>query len=329
MDVTRREFLKDATVGTLAASALLAGDRAEAAPPAAMPQRTLGRIGRKVSLLAFGMAPLGSDNSTPDHVERVVGEAIDQGVNYIDVAPIYGSPEQRYGNAEMKLKALLARRRGEVFLVTKVNNSRPDRDGVQHQLEESLRRMGTDHVDAVHIHNLADFDMDRVLGDDGALAGLRRAKDRGLTRHIGVSGHARPNRFARLLDTGQIDLTMVALNFADRHNYDFEGLVLPAARRNGTAIMAMKVLGGTKNWQYDGHTQAALADYHERAIRYTLGLPGVCAAVIGFNNREELQTALEVVRRYRPLSTAERAALLEEGKRIAQARGEYFGPTSG
>src|SRR5438876_7360555 len=110
--------------------------------------------------------------------------------------------------------------------------------------------------------------------------------------------------------TGEIDLTMNALNFADRHNYDFEGLVLPVAQKHGTAVVAMKVLGGAKEWRYDGHTPATLADYHARAIRYSLGLPGVCTAVIGFGNLDEVRQAVAVARAYRPLSAAERAALL-------------------
>src|SRR5438105_4153589 len=165
----------------------------------------------------------------------------------------------------------------------------------------------------------------RVLGRTG-IKGRRR---RGLIRCIDTSGHMRPPRFVTAVETGDIDLTMNALNFADRHNYDFEGLVLPAARKHGTAVVAMKVLGGAKNWQYDGHTPATLADYHARAIRYSLGLPGVCTAVIGFGSLDEVRQAAAVARAYRPLSAGERADLLREGQKLAQARGLYYGPVSG
>jgi aryl-alcohol dehydrogenase-like predicted oxidoreductase len=280
-------------------------------------------------MIGFGLAPLGSDNTTPEEATRIVAAALDLGVTYLDVAPVYGSDEQKHGNAESKLKEVLRRRRAEAFLVTKVNSQRPTRDGVLRQLEESLRRMGVDSVDAVHIHNLGDFDMEKVFTPDGTLGGLLEARRRGLLRHIGASGHMRPARFARAFETGEIDLCMNALNFADRHTYDFEGLMLPAARKHNVGIVAMKVLGGAVKWQYDGKTPATLAAHHERAIRYSLGLPGVACAVIGFANEAEVRQAVDVARAYRPLSDEERAALLAEGRQLAAARGEYYGPVSG
>src|SRR5207247_8498475 len=141
-------------------------------------------------------------------------------------------------DAEAKLKPALRGTRDRVFLVTKVNPSAADAAGVQRQIETSLKRMGVDHLDAVHIHNLGDFDMNKVLTEEGALGGLKEARRRGLIRFIGTSGHMRPARFATAIATGDIDLTMNALNFADRHNYDFEGLVLPVARKHGTAVVA-------------------------------------------------------------------------------------------
>jgi aryl-alcohol dehydrogenase-like predicted oxidoreductase len=287
-----------------------------------MPARTLGRTGVKVSLIGFGMAPLGSDRTSVAEAEKVVRGAIDLGVTYLDVSP-------DYGDAEAKLKAPLKAERDHVFLVTKVNPNAPDAAGVQRQIEASLKRMGVEHVDAVHVHNLGDFSMDVVLGPNGTIAGLKEARRRGLIRFIGTSGHMRPPRFATAIATGDIDLTMNALNFADRHNYAFEEIVLPVARKHHTAVVAMKVLGGAKEWRYDGHTPATLADYHARAIRYSLGLPGVCAAVIGFGNLDEVRQAVAIARAYRPLSSDERASLLDEGRKLAQARGLYYGPVSG
>jgi len=331
MTISRREFLKEtaAVAGGLTVAPLLIGESAAEAPPRSLPTRVLGRTRERASLLGFGTAPLGSDNTTPEEAERVLRYALEQGVTYFDTAPVYGDPKSKYGNAEMKMKGFLKSHRKEVFLVTKANSSRQDRDGVLRQIEESLERMGVDHVDALHIHNLGDFDMNRMFGPDGALAGLKEARKRGLTRYLAVSGHMRPARFVTLIETGDIDLTMNALNFADRHTYDFEGLVLPAAKKQGTAVVAMKVLGGATEWKYDGKTAGTLAAYHEQAIRYALGLPGVCCAVIGFANEEEVRRAAEVARAFKPLSAEERAALLAEGKKLAEARGLYYGPVEG
>lgn len=329
MSISRRDFIRDSAVaaGGLAAVPWFTGEAEAAAGK--LPHRVLGRTRVSVPIVGFGIAPLGSDNTTPAVAERIVNHAIDQGITYLDVAPVYGDPKSKYGNAEMKLKGVLRTRRGEIFLVTKANSQRPTREGVLQQISESLERMGTDHVDLVHIHNLGDFDKDQVLGPDGALAGLKEARNRGWIRFIGTSGHLRPPRFVAALETGEIDVLMNALNFADRHTYDFEGMVLPVARKHGTGIVAMKVLGGCKDWKYDGRTQATLTEYHERAIRYSLGIPGVACAVIGFNNEAEIDAAIAVARTYKPLTSAERIALLEEGRKLSVARGLYFGPVDG
>ena len=328
MSTTRRKFLGDGlmTAGTVGALTLAGADalahEGKATADGALPRRILGRTKEPVTLLGIGLAPLGSDKTTVKFAESVVQFAIDEGIRYLDVSP-------DYGNAEAKLKGVLKTQRDKVFLVTKVNPDRQDRAGVQKQLEESLARMGVESVDAVHIHNLGDFDMSKLFTADGAIAGLKEARKRGLLRFIGTSGHMRPPRFVTAIEAGDIDLTMNALNFADRHNYPFEELVLPAARKHGAGIVAMKVLGGTKNWQYDGQTQATLAAHHAHAIRYSLGIPGVACAVIGFNNSEEIRQALEVARNFKPLSGPEKTALLLTGKELAVTRGLYYGPVTG
>jgi aryl-alcohol dehydrogenase-like predicted oxidoreductase len=318
MKISRRSFL-GATSGLAVGLAPVAQSLAAAGR---LPTRLLGRTKVRVPMIGFGLAPLGSPRTSAAEAEKIVRGALDLGVTYLDVSP-------DYGDAEAKLKPALNGTRDRVFLVTKVNPSAADAAGVQRQIEASLKRMGVDHLDAVHIHNLGDFDMSTVLSPEGALGGLKEARRRGLIRFIGTSGHMRPARFATAIATGDIDLTMNALNFADRQNYDFEGLVLPIAQKHGTAVVAMKVLGGAKAWRYDGHTPATLADYHARAIRYSLGLPGVAVAVIGFGNLDEVKQAVAVARAYRPLSNAERAELLRQGEELARARGLYYGPTTG
>jgi aryl-alcohol dehydrogenase-like predicted oxidoreductase len=325
--MNRRRFLQHATVTAAASAAgMMACERAkaESKPPASatLPQRVLGRTKEKVSLLGIGIAPLGSNSTTPAQAEAVVHAALDAGITYVDVSP-------DYGDAEAKLRPVLQTRRKEIFLVTKVNPQQPDKAGVLAQIEESLKRMGTDHIDAVHIHNLGDWDMEKLFAPDGGLSGLQEARKRGLIRFIGTSGHMRPPRFVRAIESGQIDLTMNVVNFADRTNYAFEETVFPAARKQGTALVAMKVLGGAKNWRYDGKTAGCLAEHHEKAIRYSLGVEGVACAVIGLSSVSEVQQAVQVARAYKPLTNDERMALLETGKTLAQARGLYYGPVTG
>src|SRR5690349_6423241 len=170
MAATRRKFIGAgiAAAGTLGALSLAEADPhthgARTLEDGSLPRRVLGRTKERVTLLGIGVAPLGSEKTSFKEAQEVVQAAIDHGIRYVDVSP-------DYGNAEAKLKAVLKSQRDRVFLVTKVNPDRQDSSGVQKQLEESLARMGVDHVDAVHIHNLGDFDMARLFAADGALAG--------------------------------------------------------------------------------------------------------------------------------------------------------------
>jgi aryl-alcohol dehydrogenase-like predicted oxidoreductase len=294
-----------------------------------MPMRILGRTQERVSLIGFGTAPLGSDVTTPDMADAALNFALEQGINYFDTAPVYGDPDQKYGNAECKLKNLVASHRKDIFLVTKVNAGQPDRDGVLRQLEASLKRMGAENVDAVHIHNLGDFDMEQVFAPNGALAGLKEAQDQGLLRFIGTSGHTRPWRFAAAIATGEIDLTMNAINFADDQTYDFRGAMLAEARKQNTALVAMKVLGGAAEWKYDGYADATLVDYYERAMRYALAIPDLACAVVGFKNVDEVRQAVAIAHDFTPLSEVEHAELVIKGRELAAARGLYYGPIDG
>jgi predicted aldo/keto reductase-like oxidoreductase len=344
--VTRREFVRKAATAAGMGLAGLAGleqaaeakkpkervlipsleedaatTAAAARRPGALPARALGRIGRRVSLLGLGMAPLGLGGVSASVAAAVVNEAIDLGVTYIDVA-------SNYSDAEAKLAPVMRRRRSEVFLVTKVEAQ--DKNGVLKQIRESLRRMQTDHVDAVHLHNLGDFDLKQTFGSpDGAMAGLKAAKAAGYLRYFGISGHMRPGKFVEALDTGEIDLMMVAMNFVDRFTYNFEGTVLPVAQRHRTAVAAMKVLGGATGMQYHPPQPALLAGPHYRnAIRYALSLPGVSTLVIGVKDRDELRQAVSTIQSATPLSAQEQELLLARGRKLAVRWGAHFGPVT-
>jgi len=325
MKITRREFVKE--LG-LISGALLAGFRPikaraldETILDEKIPKRIFGRTGIEVSILALGMGPIGiNTNLSQSEAESLINLCIDLGINYIDVAPNYGNGEEKLGNV-MKL------RRDEVFLVSKVEES--SKDGALKQVEESLKKLQTDHLDAVHLHNFGGFNTEMVLGKDGALAGLMDARESGLIKFIGISGHEHPMRFLKALETDQIDLVMPVLNFVDRHTYDFESKVLPEAIKRKAGVAAMKVLGGAIGMQYNQPTPALMPEeYHEKAIRYSLGLKGVSTAVIGLKNKEEILQAVDAVKRYKPLSEEEMKNLEQIGKDLSGQWGAHFGPVA-
>jgi hypothetical protein len=253
----------------------------------------------------------------PD-AEKLINLCIDLGVNYIDVAP-------NYGDGEEKLGYVMKQRRKEVFLVTKVEES--SKEGALKQIRESLKKMQTDYIDAVHLHDFGGFDSSVVLGKDGALEGLIEAQKSGLIKFIGISGHQKPMNFLKALETDKIDLVMLVLNFVDRHTYNFEEKVLLEAIKRKAGIAAMKVLGGAVGMQYDKPMPALLPEEHYTyAMRYSLGLQGIATVVIGLKNEDEIHKAVNTVKGYKPLSDAERIKIDEVGKDLAKQWGEHFGP---
>jgi predicted aldo/keto reductase-like oxidoreductase len=215
-----------------------------------------------------------------------------------------------------------------VFLVTKVWVETAAE--AEKSLEESLRTLKVDHVDLVHIHHVGGKNLDRVLASDGVLAYLVKQKAAGRLRFIGVSGHARPGRFVRMLETDQIDVVMAVMNYADRNIYDFEGTVLPECRRRNVGVVAMKVYAGIVGG-FPNHRKAWVGcntppEFLPQALAYALDLPGVSVANVGPFTFDEAVRNVELAREYKPLGEGEREALLARGKELAQKLGPRYGP---
>lgn len=308
-EYSRRDFTR------LAAAAALA---APAAGP--IPTRRLGRINFQAGILGIGAQHLGDDGVEQSLVDRVIAEAIDHGVNYIDTAPPYNLCEERIGRA-------LKGRRHQVFLVSKVEtNARGD---AAYQLRDSLRKLQTDYLDCVHLHNVGRVDrwpsLEQILAQDGPLEALVDAKKRGLIRHIGCTAHMRPARALPVFETGKVELFMGTINFVERHLYNFEEKVLPEARRRQIGVIAMKVLGGPVKGA--GAMLAAPEDYRA-TLRYAWSVPGVAVVNLGIRTVEELRQALAAARSFEPLTAAEMAALAERGKQLAATWGLLRGPAA-
>jgi len=165
----------------------------------------------------------------------------------------------------------------------------------------------------------------------GPLEFVKKMKEKGLTRFIGVTGHNRVPRFAPVIESGEVDVIMVALNFADYHQYHFEEQILPVARRHGCGILAMKVYGGHAKGSA-GYAQRGPAKIEgallESALRYSLGIEGVAAAVLGFYGADEARQSVQWAKRCQPLSPTELADLRTTGQRLAGEWGPHFGPTA-
>jgi uncharacterized protein len=320
---SRREFLRNTALAGAGLTVGAVGSQAAESVGSDLPMRVLGRTGVKVTILGLGTAPIGEARVEVDKAAKIFAEVIDRGVNYVDTA-------RGYGIAEEALSHVLPTRRDKVFLVTKCWTDSGAR--AQESLETSLRTLKTDHVDLVHIHHVGGKDIEKVLAKDGILEYLLKQKEAGKLRFIGISGHARPPRFLKMLETDQIDVVMPVMNYADRNIYDFEGKVLPECRKRNVGVVAMKVYAGIKGG-FPNHRKGWVGcntppEMLSKALAYALDLDGVSVANIGPFTMEQAIQNVELARRYKPLADAQREKLLAFGKQLAPTLGPRYGPVA-
>jgi len=261
----------------------------------ALPHRTLGRTGARVSILAFGCGSRFLMYEDEDKAIQVLNHALDLGITYVDTAFSYGD-----GKSETRVGKVMATRRKEVWLATKI----PDRtrDGFLSRLEGSLKRLQTDHVDLVHIHSLGHADdLEKIEAPDGALKGLLEAKEQKMARFIGMSCHTEGAVLAQAIERHPLDCTQMALN--PTGTGEFERTALTAANKKGLGVIAMKVFGqdfliGAEGGKTDADT----------LLHFALSLP-VTAAVTGMPQVEMLERNVELARNFAPL-TAEKMSQL-------------------
>ena len=323
-EISRRKFIKTSLIGSGVLTASAYGipkhfqDKMKDSDQIKVPQRILGRTGEKVSLLGIGCYPFIKKEVSEDDIYNILNRAAELGVNYLDTAPNYGQSAGTF--SETKMGPALKDIREKFFLVTKTHEA--SYDGTWRSLEQSLKRMQTDYLDLVHLHNLGQesswTDLKEVFGKNGAMGALRKAKEQGVIRYIGASGHQYPSRFHFAINSGEIDVLMLATNFIIQHTYDFEHKVWDRAHKEKIGLVSMKTLGGEQRSR-TGQCRIPL-DYYDLAIRYTLSLPGLCCAVIGVKDLEQLEMAAEAIATLKPLNKDEADELSYEGLYLSKDR---------
>jgi len=305
--MSRREFLERSglavAVAAMPASSPLVAGGATAATK--LPHRTLGRTGVQVSILAFGcgsrflMYPEGQASAA---LER----AIDSGIDYFDTAVEYGD-----GESETRVGRVMATRRKDVFLATKVPMRSRTRDAALREVEASLQRLQTDHLDLLHLHGLGDeADLARIEGPDGALKALYQLREQKVTRFIGMTSHTDGAVMAKAIERNDLDCVQMAMNPA--RGGRFEELALPSANRKNLGVIVMKVTAQDKLMVEGGADAASL-------LRYAWSLP-VSTAVCGMPKLEFLAANVATARAYgSPLPPAEMERLRRQlaGRRFA------------
>jgi aryl-alcohol dehydrogenase-like predicted oxidoreductase len=263
-----------------------------------IPTRPFGRTGERVSIIGLGGWHLGLPDSDRAAV-RLVHAAIDAGVTFLDNAWDYndGLSEERMGQA-------IADRRGDVFLMTKVCTHGRDGRVAMRQLEDSLRRLRTDHLDLWQIHEVVfDDEPAKHFARGGVVDALERARAQGKVRYVGFTGHKDPAlHLAMLAHDYAWDACQLPLSCFDASFRSFERQVLPELTRRGIAPIGMKSLNG------DARAVTAGVVSAKEALAYALSLP-VATVVSGIDSSRVLKQNLAVARGFRPMSSRAQQAL--------------------
>ena len=261
---------------------------------AEVPKRPLGRTGLEVSVLGIGGYHLGSVD-TDAEATQIVDQALDAGVNFFDNAWEYhqGLSEERLGRA-------LKGKRDRAVVMTKVCTHGRDKNVAMRQLEESLIRLQTDHLDVWQIHEVIyENDPDLIFAPNGAAEALLQAKKQGKVRFLGFTGHKDPSIHSKMLSHDfPFDTVQMPLNCLDATFRSFETKVLPEVNRRGMAALGMKSLGGSGELVREGAVVVTMG------LRYAMSLP-VAVTISGIDSLDVLHQNLEVARGFHPLSAAE------------------------
>src|SRR3954467_4155193 len=264
-------------------------------PSPDIPQRPLGKSGVTVSAIGLGGYHLGLVGQERDAIS-IVHAAIDAGITFMDNAWEYheGKSELRMG------KALAKGWRDKVFLMTKVCTHGRDAKTAMRQLEDSLRRLKTDHVDLWQVHEVAYAgDPERHFMKGGVIEALDHAKQKGMVRFVGFTGHKDPTLHLQMLSYGYpFDSCQMPLNCFDATFRSFEQQVLPECVRQGIAPIGMKTFGGEGDAVKKRLVAAA------DALRYAMSLP-VAVTVTGIDSARVLRQNLGIGRGFRPMGALE------------------------
>ena len=306
---TRRTFLELAAASMVTAG--LGPQTFGAETKNGVPYRTLGRSGEKVSMVGIGGYHLGKPDQTTEESVGIIRTALNEGINFLDNCWDYNG-----GESELRMgKALRDGYRQKAFLMTKIDGR--NRATAAKQIDDSLRRLQTDHVDLLQFHEvIRDTDPDRIFATGGALEAVLEAKKAGKLRYIGFTGHKSPDIHLKMLATASahqftFDAVQMPLNVMDYHFDSFEAKVLPVLQKQNIGVLGMKPMGD--HFILQSKTVSAVECLH-----YSMNLP-TSVVITGCDSLEILQQALNAARSFQPMGKQEVATLLAKTAKAAQS----------
>ncbi len=311
-NVIRRQFLE-----ALAGASMLAGASwfaREAESMAEVPRRRLGHTGEMVSMVGLGGYHLVRPDLDEAESIRIVRTGLDQGINFLDNCWDYNG-----GQSELRMgKALGDGYRQRAFLMTKIDGR--DKKTATLQIEESLRRLGTSHIDLLQFHEVIRMDdPDRIFAAGGAMEAAVEARKAGKIRYIGFTGHKSPAIHLKMLTTAEshhfrFDTVQMPLNVMDAHYDSFEKKVLPVLVANDIGVLGMKPMGDHIILESKTATPV-------ECLHYAMNLP-TSVVITGCDSMRILDQAVTAARSFRPMKPADVEALLSKTGKAAQA-GKY------
>jgi aryl-alcohol dehydrogenase-like predicted oxidoreductase len=321
-DNSRREFLQAGIAGTAALALSSEDAMADDTPSTGLPQRPLGKTGVKVSIICLGGWHIGSVKDK-DEAVKIMHTAVEEGINFFDNCWDYhdGGSEEIMGKA---LAADSGKWRKRVFLMTKVC-SREAKE-VRQQIEDSLRRLQTDVIDLVQMHEI-NWDNDpEWVQEKGGLAELLKIQKEGKVRFVGFTGHKSPLIHSKMLEVHRWDTIQMPVNVCDHFYRSFVKTICPLAERQGIGVIGMKGLGGGTK-ETGGKILAAKLCTVEEARRFSLSQP-IASLVVGIDSMDVLKQDVQIARTFKPLEGRQLETLLAKVKPHAgDGRHERFKST--
>lgn len=255
-----------------------------------IPKRKLGKTGVDVTILGLGGEGVLRTYGYEREADDLINRAIDLGINYFESARAYSGSESYYGRS-------LRERREEIFLTSK-SHARNKKGALLH-LQETLRNMKTDHLDLWQVHDVrTEEEIEEIFGPNGALEAFVEAKDKGLVRFIGVTGHHDPLITKRCLQRFDFDTVLIPVNPAEPAYKSYLTEVIPSAKKKGMGIVGMKVY-------FRGFAdKLPWFETMEPLFRFALSQP-ITTAVIGCDDVEQLEENVKLAESFSPMTERE------------------------
>ena len=274
--------------------------------------RQLGKTGVEVSAIGLGGSHIGKASLSDAQSVQLIHAALDRGINFLD-----NSWDYNEGRSELLVGKALREGgyRQKAFVMTKLDGR--TKSVAQKQIDQSLLRLGVDHIDLLQHHEVLRFDdPDRIFSEDGAMEAVLAAKQAGKVRFIGFTGHKDPHVHLYMLDVAQrhgfhFDTAQMPLNVMDAHFRSFAQLVVPRLVADGIGVLGMKSMGGADGVILKSNTASAIECLH-----YALNLP-TSVVIAGIDSPQVLDQAFEAARSFQPMSEQQLAGLLAKTQEVA------------